>query len=56
MTLVGLSAVLLALFTYSVSILTEILKKQAAQNAQEYDRLATEYNEATGQTSNKKSD
>ncbi|KAF8550885.1 B-cell receptor-associated 31-like protein [Imleria badia] len=34
----------------------EIVKKQAAQNAEEYDRLATRYNEATGQTSNKKSD
>jgi B-cell receptor-associated protein 31 len=35
---------------------TDIVKKQAAQNAEEYDRLATRYNEATGQTSNKKSD
>ena len=35
---------------------TEIVKKQAAQNAEEYDRLATQYNQATGQTSNKKSD
>ncbi|KAG6377840.1 B-cell receptor-associated protein 31-like-domain-containing protein [Boletus reticuloceps] len=34
----------------------DIVKKQAAQNAEEYDRLATKYNEATGQTSNKKSD
>ncbi|KAF8439811.1 B-cell receptor-associated protein 31-like-domain-containing protein [Boletus edulis BED1] len=34
----------------------DIVRKQAAQNAEEYDRLATKYNEATGQTSNKKSD
>jgi len=34
----------------------ETLKKQAAQNAEEYDRLAVKYNEATGQVSNKKSD
>lgn len=37
-------------------IATEILKKQAAQNADEYNRLATKYNEATGQRSNKKTD
>ncbi|KAF9235910.1 B-cell receptor-associated protein 31-like-domain-containing protein [Melanogaster broomeanus] len=34
----------------------ETLKKQADQNAEEYDRLATQYNQATGQVSNKKSD
>ncbi|KAG8763562.1 hypothetical protein FRC11_001763 [Ceratobasidium sp. 423] len=34
----------------------ETLKKQARQQAEEYDRLATELNKATGQVSNKKSD
>lgn len=34
----------------------ETLKKQAKQQAAEYDRLATELNKATGQVSNKKSD
>ncbi|KAF9221829.1 B-cell receptor-associated 31-like protein [Gyrodon lividus] len=34
----------------------ETLQKQAAQNVEEYDRLATRYNEATGQVSDKKSD
>ncbi|KAF8674039.1 endoplasmic reticulum protein [Rhizoctonia solani] len=34
----------------------ETLKKQAKQQAVEYDRLATELNKATGQVSNKKSD
>ncbi|KAG8740781.1 hypothetical protein FRC10_003890 [Ceratobasidium sp. 414] len=34
----------------------ETLKKQAQQQAAEYDRLATEYNKSTGQVSNKKSD
>jgi predicted unusual protein kinase regulating ubiquinone biosynthesis (AarF/ABC1/UbiB family) len=34
----------------------ETLKKQASQNAEEYDRLATKYNQETGQVSNKKSD
>lgn len=34
----------------------ETLKKQAKQQADEYDRLATKYNEATGATSNKKAD
>ncbi|CAE6500482.1 unnamed protein product [Rhizoctonia solani] len=34
----------------------ETLKKQARQQAEEYDRLATELNTATGQVSNKKSD
>ncbi|KAG9098205.1 hypothetical protein FRC07_010678 [Ceratobasidium sp. 392] len=34
----------------------ETLKKQAKQQATEYDRLATEYNKSTGQISNKKSD
>ncbi|KIJ64271.1 hypothetical protein HYDPIDRAFT_112252 [Hydnomerulius pinastri MD-312] len=34
----------------------DIVKKQAAQNAEEYDRLATKYNEANGLVSNKKSD
>ncbi|KAG2078472.1 B-cell receptor-associated 31-like protein [Suillus decipiens] len=32
------------------------LKKQAAQQAAEFDRLATKYNEATGAVSDKKSD
>jgi len=34
----------------------DILKKQAAQNAAEYDRLATEFNSKTGATSNKRVD
>ncbi|KAF8604264.1 endoplasmic reticulum protein [Ceratobasidium sp. AG-I] len=34
----------------------ETLKKQANQQATEYDRLATEYNKSTGAVSNKKSD
>ncbi|KAJ3487924.1 hypothetical protein NLI96_g3206 [Meripilus lineatus] len=34
----------------------DILKKQAAQNAAEYDRLATEYNERTGANSDKRKD
>jgi B-cell receptor-associated protein 31 len=32
------------------------LKKQAGQQAAEYDRLATKYNQATGQTSNQRKD
>lgn len=34
----------------------EILKKQAAQNNAEYDRLATELNELSGNKSNKRVD
>lgn len=34
----------------------EILKKQAQQQQTEYDRLATEYNKATGNISDKKKD
>ncbi|KAG8683955.1 hypothetical protein FRC09_015700 [Ceratobasidium sp. 395] len=34
----------------------DTLKKQAKQQADEYDRLATEFNKSTGQISNKKSD
>ncbi|OAX32675.1 B-cell receptor-associated 31-like protein [Rhizopogon vinicolor AM-OR11-026] len=34
----------------------ETLQKQAGQQAAEFDRLATKYNEATGAVSNKKSD
>lgn len=34
----------------------EIVKKQAQQNAKEYDRLATELNAKNGDVSNKKSD
>jgi len=34
----------------------DILKKQAGQQAQEYDRLATEYNKATGAVSDKRKD
>jgi len=34
----------------------ETLKKQAAQNASEYDNLATKYNSATGQVSDKRKD
>lgn len=36
--------------------LIDILKKQAGQQAQEYDRLATEYNKATGAVSDKRKD
>ena len=35
---------------------SDILKKQSSQQAAEYDRLATEYNEATGAISNKRVD
>ncbi|EDR09641.1 uncharacterized protein LACBIDRAFT_293877 [Laccaria bicolor S238N-H82] len=34
----------------------DILKKQASQNSEEYNRLATEYNKATGSVSNKRVD
>jgi len=34
----------------------ETLKKQAKQQAEEYDRLATKFNDATGAKSNKKAD
>ncbi|KAF7964493.1 hypothetical protein HWV62_6891 [Athelia sp. TMB] len=34
----------------------DTLKKQAAQNASEYDSLATKYNAATGQVSDKRKD
>ncbi|KZP33266.1 endoplasmic reticulum protein [Athelia psychrophila] len=34
----------------------DTLKKQAAQNASEYDNLATKYNSATGQVSDKRKD
>jgi hypothetical protein len=34
--------------------LSETLKKQAAQQAAEFDRLATKYNEATGANSSKR--
>lgn len=34
----------------------EVLKKQAAQNAAEYDRLATEFNAKTGANSDKRRD
>jgi len=34
----------------------DIVKKQAEQNAKEYDRLATEFNAQNGNASNKKSD
>ncbi|KZS89349.1 hypothetical protein SISNIDRAFT_458843, partial [Sistotremastrum niveocremeum HHB9708] len=34
----------------------DTLKKQAAQNAQQYDELAEKYNKATGQVSNKRTD
>ena len=34
----------------------DIVKKQAEQNAREYDRLATEFNKANGNVSNKKAD
>ena len=35
---------------------SDILKKQAGQQAKEYDRLATEYNKATGAVSDKRKD
>ena len=35
---------------------SEVLKKQADQQAAEYDRLATEYNKATGSVSDKRKD
>ena len=35
---------------------TEIVKKQAEQNAREYDRLATEFNAKTGAISDKRKD
>lgn len=34
----------------------DIVKKQAEQNAKEYDRLAAEFNAKTGANSNKKAD
>ncbi|KAG6805311.1 hypothetical protein H0H93_005109, partial [Arthromyces matolae] len=34
----------------------ETLKKQAAQQHDEYNKLATKYNEATGNTSDKRAD
>lgn len=34
----------------------ETLKKQSAQQAAEYDRLAEQYNKETGKTSNKRVD
>lgn len=34
----------------------DILKKQAGQNQQEYDRLATEFNTKTGSISDKRKD
>ena len=34
----------------------DIVKKQAEQNAREYDRLATEFNKANGNVSSKKAD
>lgn len=37
-------------------IAVDIVKKQAEQNAREYDRLATEFNSANGNVSNKKAD
>ncbi|KAG8215406.1 hypothetical protein J3R82DRAFT_9013 [Butyriboletus roseoflavus] len=55
-TSVRVSALPSTSFAYPLGIVTAILKKQAAQNAEEYDRLATKFNEATGQTSNKKTD
>jgi hypothetical protein len=39
-----------------LTIIPVTLKKQAAQQAEEYNRLATEFNEATGQVSNKRID
>ena len=35
---------------------TETLKKQSAQQAAEYDRLAEQYNKETGKISNKRVD
>ena len=39
-----------------IFITSDTLKKQAKQQAAEYDRLADEYNEATGAKSNKRVD
>ena len=36
--------------------LLDIVKKQAEQNQKEYDRLATEFNKATGAVSDKRKD
>ena len=35
---------------------TDIVKKQAEQNAKEYDRLAEEFNKKTGAVSDKRRD
>ena len=37
-------------------MIADIVKKQAEQNAKEYDRLATEYNAKTGSVSDKRRD
>lgn len=39
-----------------LSFFVDILKKQAGQNQQEYDRLATEFNTKTGSISDKRKD
>jgi B-cell receptor-associated protein 31 len=39
-----------------VGLDAETLKKQAGQNADEYNRLADEYNEKTGAVSDKRKD
>ena len=40
----------------SLCVAEEIVKKQAEQNAKEYDRLATEFNQKTGSVSDKRRD
>ncbi len=40
----------------SLRVPVDVVKKQAEQNAKEYDRLATEYNKKTGSVSDKRKD
>jgi B-cell receptor-associated protein 31 len=46
----------MVLYQLTLTSCVEILKKQAAQNGIEYDRLATEYNKKTGNVSDKRKD
>lgn len=41
---------------YCFDLLSDIVKKQAEQNQKEYDRLATDFNKATGAVSDKRRD
>ena len=43
-------------FTEDYSVPLDTLKKQSEAQAREYDRLATEYNKATGSISDKRKD